>query len=185
MICFRKRKVISSVIDASERLPDDLKAHLEGCPSCRRYYEQQREVAELLQRPVDEKIEFPAGLNASIMRAIRQESQPQQTRSGRIRNLSPWLAPVALASFALVAALILLLRNPTPDRPFIAAGASDSPELAVASSDPAPSDYLRSWSAAIDQPLDHELESVVADARTAVRFLAINFLPEDRTTENL
>ena len=185
MICFRKRKVISSVIDAGERLPDDLKAHLKRCASCRRHYEEQREVVELLQQPADEETEYPTGLNESIMRAIRQESQPRHTRSERVRNLSPWLAPVALASVALVAAVILLLRNPTPERPLIAAGDSGSPELAMAPSDPAPSDYIRSWSAAIDRPLDHELESVVADAKTAVRFLAINFLPEDRTTENL
>jgi hypothetical protein len=185
MICFRKRKVISSFIDAGERLPDDLKTHLEGCPSCLRYYEQQREVSELLQRPADEKVGLPPGLNESIMRAIRQESQARRTRGGRVRNLSPWLAPVALASVALGAALILLLRDPAPDHPLIADEDSGPPEPAVASSDPAPSDYLRSWSTAIDRPLDHELENVVADARTAVRFLAINFLPEDRTTENL
>lgn len=185
MFCFRKRLEISSIIDSGERLPDDLEAHLERCASCRRYYEQQREVAEMLQPPADEEIGFPGGLNESIMRAIRQESPPQRARPGRIRNLSPWLAPVALASIALVAALILPLRNPTPDRPLIAAGDSGSPDPAMAPSGPAPSDYIRSWSTAIDQPLDHELESVVADARTAVHFLAINFLPEDRTTENL
>lgn len=185
MICFRKRSTISSAIDAGERLPDDLKAHLERCGSCRRTYEQQREVAEMLQRPVDEKIEFPAGLNESIMRAIGEESEPRADRRSRRRNFSPWFAPVALASVALAAALVILLQDTEPDRPQVAESDPGPPEAVAASVASVPSDYIRTWSIAIDRPLDNELDNVVADARSAVRFLAINFLPDDRTTENL
>jgi len=185
MICFRKRLRISSAVDADERLPDDLKIHLERCDACRLHYERQREITAMLRRPVDEKIGFPAGLNESIMRTIRAEPAPRKTRQNRIGDLSPWLAPVALASIALVTALILMLRNPEIDRPLTASLDSGLPEPVATSSGPAPGDYIRSWSTAIDRPLDNELESVVADAKTAVRFLAINFLPEDRTTESL
>ncbi|RKX35072.1 MAG: hypothetical protein DRP71_04880 [Verrucomicrobia bacterium] len=185
MICFRKRFMISSVIDAGERLPDDLKAHLERCGSCRRYYGQQREVAEMLQRPVDEKIELPAGLNESIMRAIREESEPRAIRRDRRRRFSPWLAPAALASVALAAALVILLQDTRPDSSQVAESDPGSPEAGVTSVGSAPSDYIRTWSVAINQPLDNELDNVVADARSAVRFLAINFLPDDRTTESL
>lgn len=139
----------------------------------------------MLRRPVDETIEFPSGLKESILRAVREEPEPRKVRPRRARDLSPWLAPVALASIALVGALILLLRSPRPDGPLIADGDSGLPELATTSSGPVPTDYIRTWTAAIDRPLDNELDNVVADARTAVRFLAINFLPEDRTTENL
>jgi len=185
MMCFRKQLRITSAVDADERLPDDLKIHLERCDSCRLHYERQREVAAMLRRPVNEKIGFPAGLNESIMRAVRVEPAPRKTRQKRAGDLSPWLAPVALASIALVGALILLLRSPEIDRPLTASVDSGLTESVATSSGPAPSDYIRSWSAAIDRPLDNELDGVVADAKTAVRFLAINFLPEDRTTENL
>jgi len=140
----------------------------------------------MLARPVEETIGYPAGLNRAILHAVGQKSPPPKNRHGRAGKLSPWLAPAALAAIALGAALILLLREPEPVRPVMAGTDSDSRESFVVSEIPASDNWMRTWSAAIDRPLDHELECVVADARTAVRFLAVNFLPEsDRAEENL
>lgn len=177
MICIRKRFRISSIIDTGESLPDDLTRHLETCASCREFYARQRAVAGMLQRPVADEEPYPDGLNASIMRAIDEPDDSAAYAAPRRRQFSPWLPPLAFASVALLAALYLVVRQPDPEEPVLASSEPAAIEEVVVQ-ETAPSEYIRSWSIAINQPLDNELESVVADARSAVQFLAFNFLPE-------
>lgn len=181
MICIWKRQKISTAIDAGESLPDDLRAHLESCASCRAFYEGQRTLDRALQHPVADKEPYPAGLNTAIMRAIRSPDEEVQVPAVRRRQFSPWLTPLAFASVALLAAVYLLVREPKLDEPVLA-NVEPAPIEDVVVQETPPSDYIRSWSIAINQPLDNELESVVADARSAVQFLAFNFLPEETKT---
>ncbi len=184
MICIWKRQKISSLIDTGEPLPDELKIHLDTCPSCRRFYARQQGVAEVLQRPVADEEPYPVDLNASILRAIERADRYNENPAPQRHRLSPWLAPLAFASVALLAAIYLLVRKPEMDRPAMASEET-APIEQVVVQETAPSHYIRSWSLAINQPLDNELESVVADARSAVQFLAFNFLPEEPKTEQL
>ena len=185
MICIRKRFKISSAIDTGESLPDDLTRHLETCASCRDFYARQRALAGMLQRPVTNEEPYPVGLNASIMRAIDEPAETAEVSGPRRRQFSPWLPPLAFASVALLAALFLVLRQSDSEQPVLASSEPARIEEVVVE-ETAPNDYIRSWSIAINQPLDNELESVVADARSAVQFLAFNFLPVKReTTEQL
>src|SRR5258707_7467562 len=41
------------------------------------------------------------------------------------------------------------------------------------------SQNLLNWTTKLDQPLESEMQSVVADAKTAIQLLAQNFLPEN------
>lgn len=177
MICIRKRLKISSVIDTGAPLPDDLSRHLETCASCRDFYARQRAVAGMLERPVSDEEPYPDGLNASIMRAIDRPDAPAGNSAPGRRQFSPWLPPLAFASLALLAAIYLSIRPADREKPVLASNEPAAIEEVVIQ-ETAPSDYIRSWSIAINQPLDNELESVVADARSAVQFLAFNFLPE-------
>ena len=184
MICFRIRLKISSAIESGGPLPDNLKTHLGSCASCRRFHDRQRAVVNRLQKEAPVGTGYPAGLNASILRAIREPVPTPARRDPAQLRVSPWLAPLSFASIALVAALYLILRQPASSPPRMADQEAPAREQNVAA-EKAPGDYIRSWSVAINQPLDNELDSVVADARSAVRFLAINFLPEPQETENL
>ena len=184
MICFTRRSKISTAIESGQDLPDDLAAHLEVCPSCRRFFERQSDLVDRLKRPVSDSAEYPAGLNASILRAIQQPEAARVNHSREPRRISPWLAPLSFASAALAAALFLIFREPASTPPAVAGLASPISAEMVAE-ETAPADYIRSWSVALNQPLDTELDSVVADARSAVRFLAVNFLPDSQGTENL
>ncbi|MEZ5278777.1 MAG: hypothetical protein R3F07_20515 [Opitutaceae bacterium] len=184
MICFTRRSKISSAIESGQDLPDDLAAHLEVCPSCRRFFERQRDLVNRLRIPVSDSAQYPAGLTAAIMRAIQQPEATRTSRPGERRRISPWLAPLSFASVALAAALFLIFREPVSNPPAVAD--LERPISAeVVAEETAPADYIRSWSVAINQPLDTELDSVVADARSAVRFLAVNFLPDSENTESL
>jgi hypothetical protein len=155
--------------------------HAESCADCREYFRASDALDSALRRDaVRNAPEFPAGLERSILLAVRASSRAP-ARSAR----SPWflLGGGLIAAAAAVAMAVVLLQpasrvqpgslaaNPTPSAPVVAAADG--------------SITARLWNAVIptagtlvaDNPLQQELKSVYSDARSALDFLALNFLP--------
>jgi len=94
--------------------------------------------------------------------------------------LSGWPAAAATAVALLCAGLIWWQGPPSQNRH----GSQGRAEIAATATELStlirvPSEVkLTNWSQTLNQPLETELELVVSDARTALTYLADNFLPE-------
>ena len=154
--------------------------HVESCADCREYFQASDALESALRRDaVRHAPEFPAGLERSILLAIR-ESGPAPAPA---RQRLGWLAATAVAVAAAVVAIITLQPGSRPAAPLAQATApTAAPVIAAAS----PSISVRLWNAVVPRaetlvpanPLQQELTSVYSDARSAIDFLALNFLPE-------
>jgi hypothetical protein len=158
--------------------------HLDDCPECHAWATRAAEFDRLLAR--DAKIvksaPAPDGLEQLVMAGIARRS----TRGARAhRSTRPWLWSIALVGTAACAALFVM-RIPSPDTPRVAAEELElrPEELAqvVASVAALPGEIGArvvppAARLAQDNPLLSEIDSVRSDARSALAFLALNFLP--------
>jgi hypothetical protein len=161
--------------------------HAAHCPDCQDYFGANSTlVANLRRAATHETQRAPDDLAAKIALAVRQ-SAPRPKRSRRPVGLPLFAgATVALAMAVFFVRENLPIHSAAPKYPV-------SPELS--SSDVADIvsdvDQLRirfmnsvepaATKLAAQNPLTQELKSVQADARSALGFLALNFLPSDST----
>jgi hypothetical protein len=93
--------------------------------------------------------------------------------------LNSWLRPAVVAAAALALAIVIGVRkfeNP-PSAPVVLAQRNPaSLPSATSVTDPYPKQIL-SWSQSLPQPLETEMDSVLSDARAALKSLGDNFLP--------
>jgi hypothetical protein len=167
--------------------PSKATGHAANCPECQSYFHANSTLVTNLRRAaVQENQRTPDDLAAKIALAVRQ-STPGQKRSRR---------PVALSLFAgataALAMAVFVVRENLPIRP---TAHKNQSALEISSSDVADIvsdvDQLRirfmnsveptATKLAAQNPLAQELKSVQADARSALGFLAINFIPSDTT----
>ena len=164
-------------------------SHVASCPACQRYLAASAELdQQLMAQARQQPAEAPAGLDDRIFQAIQPTLRSRRQR----RAPNAWWA-IGLAGMAAAIALVVVLsRPPAPSSaPAIAAVAQPvTPENLVATAPAQPvlvdrwSDRL--WSALAtdtpeatsENPLQREIAAVQADTRSALRFLARNFLPE-------
>ena len=156
-------------------------AHVATCADCRQFFGACDELDHALRRAAArEWRDAPPALEQNILRAVRL-SAPPATRGFRA-------APFALAGAtagALLAAVVFLQRTPPAARRSHVVAASVDPAMLAAAREfiaAVPANLfgqMRPEAQAILQqdPLQDEVEAVKSDARTAVRFLARNFLP--------
>ncbi len=156
-------------------------AHLAGCEECREFFGACDELALALKRDAArEWREPPGGLEQKIMRAVNQSAPAPCPRAAR--HLPAVFAGVAACA---AVAAVVLLQSPPP------LAVSRSPvAVAVAPRAPAvaPDQVWASLKPSTDallagDPLQHEVDAVVSDARTAFRFLERNFLPSMPETQ--
>jgi hypothetical protein len=159
--------------------------HAANCPECQAYFRINETLVTSLRRATVQVTQRPSDdLAAKIALAVRQ-SAPGPRRSRR---------PVALSLFAgataALAMAFFVVRENLPIRPTApknqAATEISSSEMAGLVSDV---DQLRirfmnsvepaATKLAAQNPLTQELKSVQADARSALGFLALNFIPSD------
>jgi hypothetical protein len=159
--------------------------HAANCPECQAYFHANSALVTNLRRTaVQETQRIPEDLAAKIALAVRQ-SAPGPRRSRR---------PVALSLFAgatvALAMAVFIVRENLPIQP---TAPKNKTSTEISSSDMAgivsDVDQLRirfmdsvepaATKLAAQNPLAQELKSVQADARSALGFLALNFLPSD------
>ena len=152
--------------------------HAESCEECRQYFRAAAKLESALRR---DAIRFappaPAGLERGIMQAIRAATP---VRSRAPSHLG-WFAGGGVAAAAAVALAVVLLQHPPQAQPTVVVVKTPAAEKVV----PGESISDRLYSEVItpagtlvaNNPLKNELDSVYSDARTALDFLALNFLP--------
>jgi hypothetical protein len=157
-------------------------SHVAHCADCQAFFAAADDLDLALRRDAVAMRATPADtLEQDIIRAVRQSGRPAQ------RNVSwPLLSLAGVA--AAIAAVIVLIQPSTPptiEQPRFANG--NDRELTQTARDlvsAVPGNLLsemRPQAEAILQqdPLQNEADAIAANARSAVRFLAKNFLPSN------
>jgi hypothetical protein len=149
--------------------------HCATCADCREYFSTVAQLENNLRGEATRlKAPVPGNLNARIFQAVEQ-SQPEERP--RRRQLSWGLTGLAAAALAAVLVFRVQMREPAT---LPATTASVEDVLVVANSFP------KQWLTTLppeatkilaDNPLQTEIASVGSDAQSALRFLALNFLP--------
>lgn len=157
--------------------------HAASCPDCRRYFGACDELESALRRDATAlEAEAPIGLENRIMRAIAAETRPAPAPA-RFASV-PRFALGATAIAAVIALAVGAARWwPQPQR-VNQANEIDAREIAslTAAAEAFSDEWLNTklpeaGIAAVDNPLREEMDSVYADARSALSFLAMNFWP--------
>ncbi len=171
-------------------VPSWARRHLAACPSCQEHYAAAVALDHGLRAaaPAQTRAPRPA-LEHDIMREIMAtvergaSRETAQARAARPRRA--WAAFAVTGAAACAVALVYLSR-PQPVAPAVPAAGAHGPTVASASNPPQPgwsqlAVPVRSLLA--EDPLRSEAQHVVAEARSAVDFLALNFLPHPVETE--
>ena len=151
--------------------------HVATCGDCQRFYGDCRELESSLTRvALTSAQRVPTGLERRIVDAIRVSARPAPRRfpSLGLISLGGALAAVAFAVF-------LVPKAPGPGNPEALA-----PAEIVAMAQSAANRVLSPLKPVTDtleqqDPLQNQVASVYSDAQSAVRFLALNFLPSSAT----
>jgi hypothetical protein len=160
--------------------------HVATCPDCRRYFGACDELESALRRDATPlEADAPVGLENRIMRAIAAEARPEPARARPAAM--PRFALLGTAAAAAIALAIGLARwwpqgvpQPVEDQAREIASLTASAE--TFSDEWLNTKLPEAGAAAVDNPLREELDSVYADARSALDFLAMNFLPSTQPT---
>ncbi|MFO1448836.1 MAG: hypothetical protein U1F61_11830 [Opitutaceae bacterium] len=131
--------------------------------------------SHLRAHPAAPGIEASPFLKSKVLHALARESAGQD-RSRSVRWIMPSAAVAGALALGLLLAATWLSRSPNQpsvSTPSALAAVHPTPGTApaVSAAQPVP----EAWS----NPLDDEMDKVVADARGAVRFLASAFLPSE------
>lgn len=158
--------------------------HVAGCPDCQAYFQAESGWVNALRaaapRPAagDDRT---SALAEQIIRSVRQTAPVSRRASARNGLVA---AMGSLAVFAL--AFFLVRFSPTAHRSEAELSAVDMRRL-VADVQVVRTRLLENMGPsakkiAADNPLSQELASVQMDARSAVKFFAMNFIPTDSTS---
>lgn len=153
--------------------------HVEACAECRAFFAAGDALESALRRTAHaERIAAPAGFEQRLVNAVNRATR---TAPPPARRTSPWIGFFSFAAVAACAALAVVWLRPSDDP---VATDLDATTLATASAviDALPFEALselrpRAEALLQQDPLQSEANAVVSDARVAVRFLALNFLP--------
>jgi len=184
--CRVVRGCLSIFGDTSTGRPRGLGAsHVAACEDCQQFFGACDELAVALKRDaVREWREAPTNLEQNIIRAVNQSARESAPSRGGTRVA--WISLAAVATCVVAAVLVFQQRRTPLGSPAdnVAATPADPAATAaveqIVTSVPADlfSQFQPEAKAILKQdPLQNEVDAVKSDARTAVRFLARNFLP--------
>ncbi|MFT3828471.1 MAG: hypothetical protein QM691_02075 [Opitutaceae bacterium] len=159
--------------------------HAAACPACRAYFQAVGALDNRLRREALPRVATPSdGLEQRLSAAVRRAASPAAPRSRRVVPL--W--SLGLASVAAAFALLFVFRPHDPADETIGNRPAADAEAVVT--------VARSWGRNLrdtlapqvarlsePDPLGRELGRVSTDARSALSFLAANFLPTSRGLE--
>lgn len=157
--------------------------HIAACPACQEFFAATDELDACLRRDAERASHAPSsGLEDRIMREIVRTPAQTERRAAR----SGW----ALAGVGVAAAVVFMSaffwarHNVTPPSDTVAVHptpAVTTPATAATGSLTLPANVTTLLA---QDPLQGEVKSVYADAQSAVRFLALNFLPSANGNRN-
>jgi len=176
MFCWFFKKAIDYRLDERRPLPDLIVRHLRRCAPCRCRYETESRIAKQLAADAGGLRQgAPPFLHARIMARLNRHPAPGSERTRTILS-APAVAAVAVA--AVLAGFIWTQHVASQNR-LITQQSVERTAAELSALVQAPDEVkLEQWSRKLDQPLETELQLVVSDARTAISYLADNFLPE-------
>lgn len=157
--------------------------HVAHCADCQRFFAEQASLEHGLRHDALRRIEpAPAGLEQAILRSVRASS-PARPAPRKSAPVIPYL--LAGAAAAVVAGAFLLHTPPAepPQGPSVAV-TTPTPRATTQVASPTANQPVALSELAVpvkqaiaESSLQSEVDSVYADARKAVRFLAVNFVP--------
>ena len=183
----RPRLMCRLVRQWSAILSDGKPSHARGCPDCQAYFQRGDDFEQALR---DDAVEVSAvnfaassSLDTKIIRVIR-EMRPQEAQT-RSRHPSRGWAVGAFAAAAATAVIAVWLRvDPLSNSaPRVAATTpADDAVVIIKTVEELSTELIGSMipaagAAVAENPLQRELGSVYSDMRSALDFLAMNFLP--------
>jgi hypothetical protein len=156
--------------------------HAGHCPACQEYFAASSTLDARLRAAAPRHAQpLPAGFEQRLEHALaRANRAPTMPESG-----SRWVVWSLAGSLAAAAVLTFVLLRPTEVRPALGetpvANSSEQvpPPTLVASAPSSGAVLLETIDA---NPLEREIDHVYSDARAALQFLALNFLPASVTT---
>ncbi len=181
--CLIRQWLISFRLEDGRPPSTATRRHLDGCPACRRFLDEQARLVGRMELDASaEIVPPPPFLKSGVMNAAWRSSTPSRRRAG-------WLLPIT-ATVTLAA--ILLSMTWVSNR----SGGNARSAPRQASVEPIPrlltslwpagilpdDQKLREWSQSLDRPLESEIASVVKDAQTAWQSVAQNFLFADTSS---
>jgi anti-sigma factor RsiW len=161
--------------------------HIETCADCRQFFQAGDELESALRRDAGRYAPVPPeGIERRIMQVVERStrSAPRPARP----PLALILAGSAVAAVVLIAFFVKYPAFPGRDGTMTNPTAQVNDALVVARS------ISTLWQNSVvpsaqtlvaDNPLQHELDSVYSDTRSALNFLALNFLPTTQATPAL
>lgn len=165
--------------------------HIARCADCQAYYRADHNLINQLRQTAPKQLQpTPDDLAQRIARAVRQTApQPARRRSPTLS----WAALAGVSAVAVVALSLFIVRQTPTKSATQTANINQTTALTISPADVTELvenvDSLRSRLVASvkptaetlveKNPLTQELNSVRADARSALGFLALNFLPSE------
>lgn len=171
--CWFYRKTVSWAADSGAQLPYWAERHLLACAQCRRFQQDESRLANALAGAAGaQRTEFPPFLHSRIVFRLATE-RPKAT--GRVPGFH-WLRAALIPAFGVLVIAAYLGWKPHRHDALPPQGVSSVAEAnpSIPPSDP---DRLLAWTGKLDWPLANELDSVVSDAKSAMRSIGENFLP--------
>jgi len=163
-------KWVSWNADANPALPRWAQRHMQSCSACREFYGSMRFTAQGLSAGAEgERQPPPPFLRAKILSAIRaQENAKPQSTGAQLRwGLTIGTACVLLASLVWLHRPVAPVKSASQSGPVPKALTLNLPDVA----------RVDAWMNTLDQPLDNEMQFVLDDAQTAIKYLQKSFLP--------
>jgi hypothetical protein len=181
-ICYLYQKCLSWYMAMDMNLPARVARHLETCPECHRLCQLQAQLTRrLTEGALDHRSTPSPFLHSRIMASLEISERRDQTVP-----TSHWLPKYGFQLGAVAAAItvIFVVISQIGQQTNTATDSSSDPATFA---DAGP--LLKSWAAKIEQadgqklfsleqPLDKELQGLTQDAKSALTYLAHNFLPE-------
>jgi hypothetical protein len=154
--------------------------HAAHCPACQEFFAQTHDLDQRLQRDARPRERtIPSGLEQRIMQAIPVARSARRVPPVR----TAWFVLAGAGAAAALAVAVFALRS-VPNGParIVRQETSVAPQVAVVAPE-----TMQVWEASIagKNPLQQEINSVYSDARSALRFLVLNFLPADQVPAGL
>ncbi|MES2694501.1 MAG: hypothetical protein V4773_13580 [Verrucomicrobiota bacterium] len=155
---------------------DVVPRHAATCADCQAYFRTQATLDATLRHTAGSALPAaPANLDRDILAAVRRSRAPEPVHT---RSYS-WGSLGALGTLAAAIAVGAIVFNRPAKAPEFTASDAQSfvKQVAALSSDFTERVLPNAGALVADNPLQSEITAVYADARTALDFLAMNFLP--------